>query len=133
MLVRAYSIIDMDALKTVLANSVLNLFQNDYTPNINTALGDLTVATFTGYAPVTLTAWSAPFLDAGGLVSIISPLAVFRPTASTVQNVIYGWYLTEMGGTLVSAGRFVEAPVSMGSTLNVIQLNARIRQRLAAA
>jgi hypothetical protein len=91
------------------------LFQNDYTPNADTVIADLTECTFTGYARVTLTTFTAPYLTAEGKGAIQSPLANFN-TASpfTVGQLAYGYFVEDVDGDLLLAGRF-PAPIPMAS------------------
>lgn len=95
---------------------VCNLFMNNYTPTPTTQLSDLTVATYTGYAPVTLTAWQSPSWQSQGVAITYANQCVFTPTASTVTNTIYGYYLTtDSGAILLGAERFA-VPVNLTDT-----------------
>jgi hypothetical protein len=132
LLIRAYDEVNLADLQTALADSDMHLFQNDVDPGPLTAIGDLDEADYTGYAAVNIVTWGAPFLDAEGLLAILSTVCIFRPTGTAITNVIYGWYLTETGGDLVSAGRFANAPLSMASALNVIEVIGRMRHQLVA-
>lgn len=132
MVPRNFALVDLALLQTHLVDSVMHLYQNDVTPTPALVLGDLTVATFTGYAGVDLAAWGNPFLDAENMATILSPLATFRPTGTAIQNVIYGWYILDDGGLLVAAGRFENAPLPMGATSNVISIVGKMRSNVAA-
>jgi hypothetical protein len=87
----------------------LDLYQNDFTPNDQTVLADLTVADFTGYAQVSLTTYVAPYTEPDGKAVITTPQAVFASSGSAVQNVVYGWYVLDADGDLLAAGRFDDA------------------------
>lgn len=99
----------------------MELYQNDYTPTPATVLGDLTVATYTGYAGKTVT-WSGITVGSDSQHEVIGTVAAaFRPTGTTITNQIFGWYLTNTAGsTLFAAGRFDGAPLPMLSALNAI-------------
>lgn len=87
----------------------LRLFQNDYVPDANTLLADLTVATYSGYANKTIATWGDPFLDPAGLATSLAPLQEFEQTADTITNIIYGAYYLDSGGALVWAERFEDS------------------------
>jgi hypothetical protein len=108
------------------ATTVVGLFQNNIVPNLTTTLGDLTVADFTGYAPVTVTAWDATHLDpitGEPVIESTTPL-VFTQTGTTIVNTIYGLYLEDGSGNLLSAEKF-DTPIQMDTTGK--QINALIR------
>jgi hypothetical protein len=64
----------------------------------NSVLGDFTEATFVGYA-AKVSAFGAPYLNAGGQAVSDSPLLQWQPTANTTPNVVLGFYVTDSGGT----------------------------------
>lgn len=98
----------------VLDGGEMVLFSNDITPTVNTIIGDLTIANFTGYADVTLTTYSAPYLTADENAAVLAPLAQFNTAAPyTVANSIYGFAIKDVDGALVLAGRFPDAPIEM--------------------
>lgn len=110
-------------LKTdVLDGGSMGLFQNDITPNESTVIGDLTVATFTGYAPVTLTTYALPYLIGNNQAAVNSPLASFRPASPfTVGNQVYGFFVLDTDGALLACGRF-DDPVSMTDAGDFLEL-----------
>jgi len=90
-------------MQTVLANSVLHLFQDTLDPDPSTPLADYTAneADFTGYSAETLAAWNTPILAPGTGYMIGSPLVQFEVGATpTVTNVINGCYLVDAAGDL---------------------------------
>lgn len=100
----------LDAIKTAsLDGGSLRLFQNDYVPNKDTVLADLTIATFSGYANKTIATWNDPFLDPAGLATCLAPLQEFVQTADTISNIIYGAYYLDSGGALVWVDRFANS------------------------
>lgn len=112
-----------------LAGALLHLYKNDYTPNPNTLLADMTEADFSGYVSKVVT-WSAVSISDDGHPESIGTALEFRPTSSVITNNIYGAYLTTAGGALRMAWRFASAPflpIAMASTLDVIQLTPRFR------
>lgn len=90
-------------MQTVLASSVLHLFQDSLDPDPSTPLADYTAAEadFTGYAAETLTAWNTPILAPGTGYMIGSPLVQFEVGAApATTNVINGCYLVDAAGDL---------------------------------
>lgn len=87
------------------------LFQNDVNFTLNTLLADLTVATFTGYADVTLTTYPDPYTEPDGTASLDSPQCVFASSGSAVQNTVFGWAVKDAAGLLVGGGNF-ENPIA---------------------
>lgn len=107
----------------------LHLFQNDYSPNVNSVLGDFTEADYTGYAAVTFdtTDMQAAFVNTAGVPELDFPATVFRPGDPTATpNDIYGWYITETdNNTVLMAERFSGAPIPLASPLD--QLTVLVR------
>lgn len=92
-----------------LDGAVVKLFQNDIVPTPATALGDLTVATFSGYAASAVLDWGAGFIDTDGVAKLAAASVNFLQTADTVVNTVYGYYVVgDPGGTpyLIFANRF---------------------------
>lgn len=104
------------------------LFSNDFTPDANTVVGDLTEATFTGYARAAVATFSANYFTAEDYAACNSPLASFAPAAPyTIQEVIYGWYYLDANGDLALAGRF-DGPQAMDGPGQLLELLVRYIQ-----
>lgn len=88
----------------------LHLFQNDYTPDDDTDVGDLTEADFDDYASQDCNDWSSPITDIAGKAFTIEQVHqwVLSSPPST-GNTIYGYYFTRADGTLVFAERFTSS------------------------
>lgn len=94
-----------------------------------TVVGDLTAieATYTGYALETVV-WLDPSVSDDGVVEVVSTPMEFRPTGTTVTNVIWACYcLAAVGGALLFAGQLDGAPIPMASALNSLILTIRYR------
>jgi hypothetical protein len=88
------------------------LFVNAITPTLGTVLASLTEASFSGYAPVSLS-WSNYTLNgvSGHNGYALAPPIVFTNSSGTSQNV-YGYYVTDSADTLLLAvALFDGAPV----------------------
>jgi hypothetical protein len=96
----------------------VHLYQNDYAPDPGTVLADFTEADYSGYTEETITPASWPIFFQGiSQVVAVGPGIVFTPNASTIANVIYGYYVTDSTGTrLLWAERFAEQKVMNGVT-----------------
>jgi len=111
---KAWLMTNQAAIKALLDTGELALFTNDITPDVNTVVGDLTEATFTGYARATLTAWLAPHLNVNLQSVLNSPLASFATAAPyTVGEQVYGGWIEDAAGNLAFAFRFDNAPIPM--------------------
>jgi len=91
--------------------SNVRLFDNDFTPDTDTVIGDLVEASFVLYAmqplvPIPPVIWVSPFAS-----------AVFTPVMFTngdvVDHDVYGWYITDFTGALMAAGRFAAGAVTI--------------------
>lgn len=97
---------------TELANSVIHLYQSSLVPTVDTVLADLVAAEadFSGYAPITLVAWGAPYLVAAGGAAVNSPCSQFNTDdPTTVTNLIGGAWIETAGGDLVIIDAFPSA------------------------
>lgn len=89
--------------KTAAQDLVLKLYQNNIVPSDTDTAATYTEATFSGYAPVTLTgaSWGAA---SGG--SIAFAQQTFTHNGGGVSNSIYGYYVVQAtSGTLVYSER----------------------------
>jgi len=77
------------------ANVSLGLFIASITPTQDTVLGDLTVATFGGYALVPLTSWGIVRRDEFGNYSILANSVPFYVTGTPFTDVVYGAFLVD--------------------------------------
>lgn len=100
----------------------LDLYQNDFTPNDEVVIGDMTVADYHGYAEVALTTYIAPYTDPDGKAVLTTPQCVFAFTAGVPTNLVYGWYILDKDGDLLAAGRF-DNPVNFAAVGNALVLH----------
>ncbi len=79
----------------------LHLYKNDYTPNRDTALADLTESTFPAYAPVDLddSLWTDPVTNGFTATSQYSTGPVVWTPSSNTGETVYGLYVTFDGET----------------------------------
>lgn len=80
-----------------LNSATLVLIQAAFAPTPQTTFGQLTEATYSGYARVTNLAWGVPVLQANGTYSQLSALSTFLAVGASnfVGNVIWGWALID--------------------------------------
>lgn len=117
----------LEEIKTnLLDTGSLRLFQNDVAITDETVVGDLTVATFGGYANVAVALWNAVYTETGGLAACNTPLTHFAASGAAPSNLIYGWYYLAAGGALFAAGNFDE-PIPMGAVGNALPLVLEIK------
>lgn len=117
---KTWELLALAEIKTALLDlGALKLFKNNYVPSLDTVVGDLTEADYTGYLAITLTTWTAPFLDVAGRGEIRAPHGFFAPAAPyTIQNTVYGYWIEDSNGDLILACRFVDGPIAMGAAGN---------------
>jgi len=100
----------------------LRLYSNNYTPTNSDTVSNYTEATFTGYSAITLTrsvsgsTWT--------ITSSSSPASASYPAqtfSATSAQTIYGYYITDSGGTkVIYAEKFASAiSLTNPSSLNV--------------
>lgn len=103
--------------------AVLNLFKNNFVPSAGMSLGDLTIADFTGYGPSSTVVWDAAAYLPDGTAIIAGDKKVFTVGATpTVLNTIYGWYLTNAGGTVLLAARRLDTAVVLSGAGQVVEV-----------
>lgn len=113
--------------QTLLANSVMSLFQSSLTPTVNTTKAELEAAeaTYTGYAAETLAAWGDPYTSPAGGASVASPLVQFQTAAPyTTGNNIGGAWIETATGDLVAIITFPdEVPMAaLGDAIPISQV-----------
>lgn len=106
----------------------LRLFTNNYTPVTTSVVGNFTEATFTSYAAVALSGWTAAAVTAHVASTTANPITF---TASGAYQSIYGWYVTDGAGDYVCGGRDAAAPVVMSATVNSYQVTLSLTTQSA--
>lgn len=83
-----------------LANSYMALLGSSISPGTGTTLTNCTAAeaTFTGYARFHMVSWTTPATDGSGRAATLCT-ATFTPTAGGGSGNVYGYFLTDSGGT----------------------------------
>jgi len=104
------------------------LYQNDYTPLLETDLSKLVVANFSGYAGLQVTfGWSPAVMVGFRAESLAAPINWVHD-GGPVQNWVYGYYVVNQYGTLVWAERFCPAPIPMNGLGQTLRIRPRFRQ-----
>lgn len=96
----------------------VRLYKNDLTPDPATVMGDLTPATYSGYAPIPLSDLPDPELTPGGKARVQMGEVSFLHDGGPVANSCYGYYVVATQGDdelFLWAERFEEAPFMMAS------------------
>lgn len=104
---------------------VMKLYQNDVTPTPLTVVGDLTEATFSGYAAVTALDYGSPYMNLDGYAEMDLPSQQFDHSAGATANNVYGMWIEKTGGGLLYAARFDSAPLPMIDATNAIVVLSR--------
>lgn len=115
--------------RTELALSVIKLLQEGFpaiTPASLVADLDAAEATYSTYAPATVTAWLAPVGAVGGGYRITAPAVQFALAATpAVPNAIIGYWIELAAGDPVMVELFDE-PVAMALAGNSVQVGPTI-------
>lgn len=118
-----------DAEQTALALSVIKLIQEGFpipTPDSLVADLDASEATYSTYAPATITAWLDPVAATGGGYRITAPTEQFALAADpAVQNAIVGYWIELAAGDPVMV-RLFDTPVPMAAAGDSVQVNPTI-------
>lgn len=103
----------------------MGLFVSDYTPADGDNLATYTAieATFPGYARVDLTGWTFPAADGAGRARTAAALVTFTRTVTGSPQFVWGYFVTEPGGTLLWAERHPAPPVRMELAADVFRVN----------
>lgn len=108
--------------QTASANLYCNLFQNNATITHSTVIGDLTPATFSGYAQVLMSGpVTSGTLDGSGRSVTQWDLITWTKSGVT-GNTIYGYYVTDNAGALLWVEKFATGTWDMNTDGNVLQM-----------
>jgi hypothetical protein len=93
------------------------------TPNAERVLGDLTEATFTGYARQAMASWTDPFNKGNGQVAMNGAAHHFTPTDAVTPNTILGWFIASAvaGGTLLAI-ESLDSPVPLANADHTLSI-----------
>jgi hypothetical protein len=91
----------------------LILYQNAVALGPLTALADLTVATFDGYAPVVGATWDTPYVDTDGSALVFGDSQTIVATGSMTPNTIYGYAAVNVGVTALEAAWAFSSPIGV--------------------
>lgn len=111
--------------------ALIKLFQNDITPTKATALADLHVATFTGYANSSAVVWGAPLTDENGVTTVTGGSKQFTASDGVVPNTIYGWYATNAGGSVLLFSCRYDEPIEINSAADGVVVLPEFNLRAA--
>lgn len=104
------------------------LFKNNFTPDIDTLIGDFVECDFSGYSLNTV-AFGTISRDGDDNASSTTETARFQHDGGATSNSVYGWYMLDhFSGTLLRAERFSDAPRAMVAIPDEIQVTVRTTQ-----
>lgn len=114
-----------------LDGAVMMLFSNNVIPDEDTVIGDLTAASFSGYAVSDPLDWGAPYLDGdSGDWALSCPPVEFRSTSGSpfVEGTVYGAaiYVPGTPNVLKIAGVLPDGFVSFTSADQVLVIRPEI-------
>jgi hypothetical protein len=106
----------------ILDDAKVHLYKTAVIPTVESVLGDFTEADYTGYAAQTVASWGNPFQDIDGKVKMVGPTQQYQPTATTVTNTIYGYYVTNAGSTVLIYAKQLDQPIALVTTITALLL-----------
>lgn len=104
-------------------NPVLHLFGNDVTPTDSTVIGDLTQATSSGYAAITLVSSNWTTTQVSGVTTAVYSEKTF---SFNTDATAYGYYITDTSGNLLWLERFSGAPFDIPTGGGSISITTRL-------
>jgi len=124
---KSASLTIMDAIKdALLGNLSLHLYVNNYSPDLDTGLGDLTEATFPGYAPIAFGFTLPATINVDNKAELVYfGSGTFTATGSS-STTGYGYFVVnEDDGSLLWAERFA-SPVPLGTAGQFVFIGPRL-------
>lgn len=119
---------ELAMLTLLLSNNLfLGLFKNNLTPTDATIFGDLTAATFTGYAEATLLGGASWTKTAGAPSTATYAPQTFTCSAAGTAQTIYGYYIRDSGNKLWVCERFPAAGIQ---AISLVGQNRIVNPRL---
>lgn len=107
----------LETFRSSLLNTLtMHLYKNNFTPVHGMILSDFVEADFTGYAAQAITTFGSSTLTGGFYAQTQAALATFTQSGTSVTCDVYGYYMTDSGGTLVYAELNPNGVVSMSAT-----------------
>jgi hypothetical protein len=92
----------------------VGLYINPIPLSVNTALADLTEATFHGYAQSAAVVWGTPFLDSAGNPTIVGANCQFTATTPfSDANTIQGYFVVDSAGTTLLWAEALPTPIAI--------------------
>jgi hypothetical protein len=103
-----------DMIASLLNNWFMRLLKNTVTLNASTTLATLLAneATFTGYSPSALTTWTGPTIDGTTAAISVNAQGLFTPTSGGGSGNLFGYFLTNAGGTKLYAAELFSGTLS---------------------
>jgi hypothetical protein len=104
-----------------LGNSYMGLLGSSITVGTGTTLTNCTSAecTFTGYSRYNLTGWSTPSIDGSGAAATTA-IGYFTPTGGGGSGNVYGYFLTDSGGTFFYGVEVLASPISSPVGIQIV-------------
>jgi hypothetical protein len=115
---------EIGLIRTDLAMCKVKLFQNPVSLSPSTVVGDLTEATFGGYAPIIVTALLPAYIDPVGGASAQIATIQFQCDGTAPTNIVYGFWVETAAGVLILAGTF-DAGIPMSLATDAIPVDVK--------
>jgi hypothetical protein len=111
----------LTAMSAILNGAKVHLYANNAALGENTVLGDLTEATFTGYAASIALVWNPAYTQQDGTPTVDAPSVTFASTSPfTTGNTIYGFYVTNGAGSTLLYAQAFAAPQLISAAFQAV-------------
>lgn len=107
----------------------VDLFKNDYTPDLTSELSDFTVADYPGYSDLEAANFAFDSYDSQKRAVFLADQLTFERTSTGTAQNVYGYFVTNANGDLVWAERFATGPYTMENSGDQIVFRPRFTFR----
>lgn len=91
----------------------LRLFVNDIVPDPHAGVSQFVDPSYSGYAPIALTQFPQPYLNANDQGETVHPTVTFVVGPGGGSESAYGYWITDQADTFLLAERFELGPVDL--------------------
>jgi len=117
---------EISAMAAILHTAKIGLYLDGFTPTEGSTYADITAGgvlpTYTGYVIQATVAWSAPFVDSDGVMTMTADDLLFQGSGA-FPNTIGGWFMiTNMGTHLLKVQPF-DTPITLADVQDGITVD----------
>ena len=127
LLVDATTVVSSGSFHGAISAAQIEIFTNNFAIGPKTVYSDLTVPTYTGYAPITA-AFAAPFRRREGGIAVNSAFVKFQQASTPTATTVYGIMITDGGSPpkLLAAEIIPGGPIALIDDLDALSVSAQL-------